>query len=244
MAPRHPSILAAMAPVVGISSCLDERERWRAGREYVYLDRDYAAAVAAAGGTPVLLPLQPDPAALVREIDALLLPGGDDFLPDAPYPADVRFDPVPERQRAFDDALLRAALERALPVLGICYGAQLLALHHGGSLHHHIPLDVPGCAEHRLPETTGRHALDVVPGTRLAAIVGAARTQVNSLHHQAVATPGRGLRVSARSADGVIEAVEGEAGGFLLGVQWHPEKLAGAAGQGLFAALVAACGRG
>lgn len=232
-----------MRPIVGISLCLDEQERWRPGREYVYLDRAYAQAVESAGGLPIMLPLQPDPAALVARVDALLLPGGDDFVPETPYPDEVRFDPVPDRQRAFDEALLRAAQARRIPVLGICYGAQLLALHHGGRLHHHIPLDVRGAADHHLPEQTGRHAIRLAPGSRLAAIVGNAEVEVNSLHHQAIAEPGHGLRVVATAPDGVIEAIEGEAEGLALGVQWHPEKLAGPAGEGLFRALVDACGQ-
>ena len=231
-----------MAAIVGISQSLDDRGRWRPGRDYLYIDRAYARAVEAAGGVALHLPPQEDVAALTERIDALVLPGGDDFLPnpDSPeYPDDVRFEPTPRSQLDFDRRLLASALERETPVLGICYGMQLLCLHHGGRLHHHIPVDVPEAHDHALPEATGRHQLSVTPGTRLESILGTSAS-VNSLHHQAVAAPGEGLVVSARSADGLIEAIEGADGGFVVGVQWHPEKLDGEARVALFRALVAA----
>jgi putative glutamine amidotransferase len=229
-----------MPPVIGITQCLDERGRWRAGRRYLYGDHAYAEAVEAAGGAPLLLPIQRDVATLVDCIDALLVPGGDDFLPDTPYPADVSFEPAPPTQIDFDQRVLRCALERGRPVLGICYGMQLMALHHGGRLHHHLPLDVPGSQPHQLALEHGRHALEPVDDSRFAAIVGAAPLEINSLHHQGVADPGAGMRVCARAPDGVIEAIEAEGDGFTLGVQWHPEQLDGAAGCAIFRALVEA----
>lgn len=245
-APSPRSARPGPAPLVGISLCLDDRGRWRNGRDYVYGDHAYARAVEDAGGMPVHLPLQRDPAALVERIDALLLPGGDDFLPAGrPELGAELFDPAPDAQIDFDSRLLEHALDRGLPVLGICYGMQLIALRHGGRLHHHLPVDLPDADEHRLPEAAGRHAIEVEPGTRLASMLGSPPAPVNSLHHQAVACTGAGLRVSARSPDGVVEALEGEGRGFLVGVQWHPEKLAGEDERlALFRALVAACRAG
>ncbi len=230
-----------MRPLIGISQCLDDRGRWRPAREYQYLDTAYASAVEAAGATPVYLPLQRDAQTLIERVDGLLLPGGDDFAPPRAYPPGVRFDTVPERQLAFDRALLAAARERGLPVLAICYGMQLLALHCGGSLHYDIPTDVPSAGAHRLAEPDGRHAIAVEPGTRLATALGDAPAAVNSLHHQAVAEPGAGLRASAVAEDGLIEAIEAADGSFVLGVQWHPEKMDGPHGTRLFEALAAAC---
>lgn len=233
-----------MAPVVGIPLGLDDRGRWRSGRDYQYIDAAYARAVDAAGGLPMLLPIQSRAEQVVDRIDALLLPGGDDFPPPATrtYPDDVDFDPVPEHQRAFDAALLGHALARRRPVLAICYGMQLLALEAGGALHHHLPSDCPAAAPHQLPEASGRHAVLPEAGTKLARVLGVQPVGVNSLHHQAVAEPGEGMRVCARSEDGVIEAIERLGEGFVVGVQWHPEKLPPHEGGALFEALVQACG--
>jgi putative glutamine amidotransferase len=123
---------------------------------------------------------------------------------------------------------------------------QLLALHRGGGLHAHLPLDRPDAGPHRLAEPDGRHGLVVEPGSRLATILAGAPPAVNSLHHQAVSAAGRGLRVAARAEDGVIEAIEAAdpAAAFCVGVQWHPEKMAGPHRARLFAAFVAACEAG
>ena len=240
-----------MPPLIGITLCLDDRGRWRRGRRYLYLDEAYARAIESAGGQPVQLPIQAEPDALVDMLDGLLLPGGDDFLPEKPYSEEVAFEPAPAEQIDFDRRVLARALARGIPVLGVCYGAQLLALHRGGRLHHHLPIDVPESQSHQLPESSGRHRIRIEHGSRLAAICcgqapgGAASddaltVKVNSLHHQAVADPGAGMRVSARSADGVIEAIENPDAAFEIGVQWHPEKNGGKIGARLFRALIEA----
>ena len=200
----------------------------------------YARAIERAGGAAVYLPVQRDVRALVSRIDALLVPGGDDLRPPKPYPASVRFDFVPEAQLEFDRALLDAALGADKPVLGICYGMQLLALARGGTLHYDIATDVPEAAEHRLPEKDGRHALRIAEGSRLASLAGANQARVGSRHHQAVSDPGPELRVAARADDGVIEAVERPNGAFCMGVQWHPETDADALADALFSVFVAA----
>jgi putative glutamine amidotransferase len=229
-----------MRPLIGIPPRLDQRGREAGGpgeTGILRLGVGCVAALEAAGAGALLLPPQPDPEALAARIDGLLLPGGGDFLPARSYPAQVFFDPVAPRQQAFDTALLAASLARGLPVLGICYGMQLLALHCGGRLHYDLPTDCPAAAPHQLGD--GRHPLRIEPGSALARVLGPASGPVNSRHHQAVADPGR-ARVAARAPDGVIEAIE-LAEGFALGVQWHPEDLEGPQRDLLFAAFVAAC---
>lgn len=230
-----------MSALIGISLSLDAKGRFRRGRRYHYLDERYAGAVAEAGGAPVYLPIQPRPGEIADRIDGLVIPGGDDIPPDVPYPESVRFDATPAEQIDFDRALLARALARGIPVLGICYGMQILALHHGGSLHHHIPLDVPGAVDHALPQGEARHPIRVEPGTRLEAAIGAHPGSVNSSHHQAVASPGEGLRASARAADGVIEAIERSDPPFCLGVQWHPERASRTHRARLFGAFLSRC---
>ncbi len=201
----------------------------------------YVGALDAVGATPVCLPLQRDPASLVDRLDGLLIPGGGDFVPERSYPPQVEFDATSPEQLGFDRELLARALERGVPVLGICYGMQLLAVHHGGRLHYDIATDLPAAGAHRLREPEGRHPLRIEPGTRLAAILPGDGAAVNSRHHQAVAEAGVGLRVSARAADGVVEAVERASGPFCVGVQWHPERMDPEHRERVFGAFVRAC---
>lgn len=230
-----------MRPLIGMPTSLDDRGRWHPGRTYHYLDAAYASAIDAAGGQPILLPPQRDIAGLVERLDGLLLPGGDDFEPDHPYPDSVSFDLVSEAQLSFDLALVRIALERDLPVLGICYGMQLLAIEHGATLCFDLATDRPEACVHQLPESEGRHAVEILPGSLLASLFGDQTLHVNSLHHQAVDTAGPRLRVSAQAPDGVIEAIECDDYRFALGVQWHPEKLGGHLRNDLFRGFVTAC---
>jgi putative glutamine amidotransferase len=231
-----------MAPLIGISACLDDRGRWKANRDYHYIDSAYASAIEAAGGTPIYLPIQRGPSALLQRLDGLLIPGGDDLPAPLDYPSGVNFDLAPEKQLDFDRSLLAEALERRLPVLGICYGMQLLASFRGGVLLYDIATDFPQAGPHRLTEIDERHALQIEAGTRLSEALGETPPPVNSLHHQGVESPGAGMRVAARAEDGLIEAIEDEDHRFCVGVQWHPEKLSGIHRDGLFGAFVAACG--
>ena len=230
-----------MRPLIGIPPCLDERGRWRSARDYHYVDAAYARAIDAAGGLPVYLPECADPAAALERLDGLLVPGGDDFPPDRPYPEGVLFDPAPARQRAADRALLEGALGRRLPVLGICYGMQLLALACGGSLHFDIASDLPDAGPHQL-DSQARHPVELADTSRLARLLGR-RPMVNSRHHQAVADAGR-ASVVGRARDGVVEALELDGGSFALGVQWHPESLDESHRASLFGALVEAARAG
>jgi putative glutamine amidotransferase len=138
-------------------------------------------------------------------------------------------------------ALLRGAMARGMPVLGICGGMQLLAVALGGTLIQHIPDSVPNALPHEQPNPRHEagHQVCIESNTRLHAIVGTARMAVNSSHHQAVRDPGRAI-VNAVAPDGVIEGIEDPAAVFLIGVQWHPEFHIDAGDRRLFAALVAA----
>lgn len=213
-----------------------------AGRRRHAVDAAYAEAVVEAGGVPLYLPPAGSAEAALAAVDALLVPGGGDFPPPGEPPPGVAFAPVPPERLAWDRALLAAARAAARPVLGVCYGMQLLALESGGALLHHLPLDLPAAGEHQLRAPGARHRVELEPGTRLARIFAASSLEVNSRHHQAVSDPGAGLRISARAADGVVEAIEAERGDapFLAGVQWHPEDLGGTHRRALFGALVEA----
>jgi putative glutamine amidotransferase len=238
---QAPYTAQAMKPLIGIPLSLDDRGRWKSGRDYHYIDAAYTRAVEEAGGTAIYLPPQDDPSPATQKLDGLLMPGGDDLPPPTPYAEEVQFDLAPEAQRISDQRLLAYALERQLPVLAICYGMQLLTTALEGDLYYDLATDYPEAQPHRLPESEGRHGLRVEAGSRLFEALGAAPPPVNSLHHQGVRSTGPGVKVSARSDDGLIEAIERDGKSFCIGVQWHPEKLPGLHRQALFSAFIAAC---
>jgi putative glutamine amidotransferase len=217
------------ACAVGICAAV-ERVRWASWDEVVTMaPRSYAAAVQAAGALALLL--SPDDAAIeapdpfLDRIDALLLAGGADVDPSSygarPHP-ETR-GTWPERDR-FELALTRRALDRAMPVLGICRGMQILNVARGGSLAQHLP-DLVGHARHReKPGTFGEHEVRLEAGSLVARAVGAERGTVKSHHHQGVAELGEGLAASGWSVtDGLVEAIELSGHPFALGLLWHPE---------------------
>lgn len=188
---------------------------------------EYARSVALAGGVPLHLPSDADPALLVGVLDALVLSGGDDVDPvrygAAVGPRTTVIDPLRD---AFEVALIGAALDAGLPVLGICRGAQLLNVALGGTLVLDLPVgDGVSHASYAYPRAHRRHTVHLEPGSLAHALYGAT-TVVNSFHHQAVDRPGAGVRVTGRADDGVVEAVEVD-GMPVFGVQWHPECFGG-----------------
>ena len=176
----------------------------------------YADALRNAGIEPVLV--TPDTPIASLDGLGLLLTGGTDIDP-ALYGAEPQPETeTPDRERdALEQRLLREALDRNLAVLAICRGMQLFnATHAGGTLLQHI-------TGHRTPQIP--HQIAIETDTRLAKIFGAGPRPVNSRHHQAVGRVGHGLVISARAADGVIEALERSDRRFAVAVQWHPEDL-------------------
>jgi putative glutamine amidotransferase len=193
----------------------------------------YRAALEAAGADVVEIGAA-DPvasAAWVARVDALLVPGGRDVDPRA-YGEVERHATVevePDRDR-LELAAVRVAVDRGVPVLGICRGIQVLNVALGGSLWQDLPSQRPSYTVHKEPAAQRDrrrllHAVVVQPGTRLHAVLGTDTLWVNSMHHQAVREPAPGLRPVAAAADGTIEAVEAPGAHFVLGVQWHPEEL-------------------
>ena len=189
---------------------------------------NYAGAVSAAGGIPLLLPHETAHAgAYLDRIDGLLVTGGDFDVDPALFGAAERHEAVSLKpgRTDFELAMVRGALARDMAVLGICGGQQLLHVALGGRLIQHIPDEVPDALAHEQPNprTEPGHAVAVEPGTRLAEIVGKDTLHVNSAHHQAAADEPPGVAVNARAPDGVIEGIEAPDYRFCLGVQWHPE---------------------
>ena len=191
----------------------------------------YMRAVQRTGGVPVVIPPLPGGAEpLLERIDGLLLSGGPDLDPIAyRHEASPELGPTWRELDEVEFALATGADERGIPVLGICRGVQALNTVRGGTLHQDLPTLNGSLIEHR--QTDGgdvlTHEATIEPGTLLARLTGAERIEVNSFHHQAIDRLGDGLIVSARSEDGIVEAIEDpEPGKFFLGVQWHAEFLA------------------
>jgi putative glutamine amidotransferase len=218
-------------PVIGMCAAL-ERARWSVwDLEAMLLPRTYAAAVQDAGGLSVLLVPDPhltrDPSEAIDLIDGLLLAGGADIDPGA-YGQTAHHatnGTVPERD-SFEIALVRAAIAQDIPVLGVCRGMQLINVARGGTLVQHLPEHV-GHQEHRRSVGSfddADHEVELSEGTLAMRVVGEARHDTKSHHHQAVDRLGDGLQVSAVSVlDGLPEAIELPDRRFVLGVQWHPE---------------------
>ena len=209
------------------------------------LRANYTSAIVSAGGLPVALPHHPElTQAYLDRIDGLVITGGGFDVEPALYGAADRHDSVtvkPGRTKAELD-LLRGALQRDMPTLGICGGEQLMAVAAGGTLHQHIPASVPDCLPHEqaMPHHAPAHAVAIEPGTLLHRIVRTDRMRVNSSHHQAVASPGPHAVVNARAPDGVVEGIEDARYRFCLGVQWHPEFASDPSDHLVLAALIAA----
>jgi putative glutamine amidotransferase len=236
--------MSTSPPLIGIT--LDSEEPGGYSRMPWYaLRANYAEIVARAGGLPVLLPHEAQlvPAFLER-IDGLIVTGGAFDIDPALFGAEARAGLVLKRGRTqFEMAMVKGALSRDLPILGICGGQQLLNVALGGTLIQHIPDEVSGALAHEQegPRTEPGHWVEVTDGTRLAEIVGETRIPVNSAHHQAVRTVAPGCRVNAVAPDGVIEGIEAEGRDFCIGVQWHPEYDISPADSALLRAFVGAC---
>jgi putative glutamine amidotransferase len=214
-----------MRPVIGITS-YEEEARWGVweGRAAL-IPLSYVRAVEAAGGRPLLVP--PSAEGVEETLDALdglLLSGGADLDPDS-YGADAHPETNgvrPERDAA-ELVLLEAALARDLPVLAVCRGSQVLNVARGGDLVQHLP-EVVGHEGHKVtPGVFADHAVEVLPDTRLHAVIGS-HAPVKSHHHQGFGRIGDGLREAARAEDGTVEAIEDPSRRFAVGVLWHPEE--------------------
>jgi putative glutamine amidotransferase len=216
---------------VGICAALDRVRRGPWDEHVAFIQRTYVHAVQRAGAIALVLP--PDEAAAenasdwLERFDALLLAGGADIDPDT-YGAERAPETVgtwPERDR-FEVALAGAALEREMPVLGICRGMELLNVARGGTLVQHLP-DIVGHERHRTkPGIFDEHAVRLEPGSLAARAAGGELNSVKSHHHQGVDRLGDGLVATGWAVDDeVIEAIEMPGrDGFALGVLWHPEE--------------------
>lgn len=206
-------------PIIGISPNYSYTTK-----EYA-VHEDYVLAIEKAGGLPiVLLPHQPLPDFL----DGLILTGGGDIDPllfgEEPITQSGEINPLRD---AYEMRLCQEALSANLPMLGICRGMQIMNIVTGGGIYQDIAVQTGTTLKHiqQAPRSYGTHSIFIEEGTLLTDLWENKRTIVNSLHHQSCSTLGEGFRAIARSADGLIEAIEHEGSSFAVGVQWHPEAM-------------------
>lgn len=220
--------MTSRPPVIGLTTYLNRAQMGVWDLRASFLPEVYFKGVTDAGGVAALLPPQPVDVDIAERVldslDGLLITGGNDLDPASygqqPHPNSDK--PAPHRDD-WEFVLLRGALARNLPVLGICRGAQVLNVALGGTLHQHLP-DVIGHSGHRAGNAVFTTLpVRIVAGTRLASLVGES-VDARCYHHQAIAELGEGLVVSGWDADGVVEAVELPGRDFVLAVQWHPEE--------------------
>ncbi|HET6223779.1 MAG TPA: gamma-glutamyl-gamma-aminobutyrate hydrolase family protein [Dongiaceae bacterium] len=234
-------------PVIGVT--LDSEEPGGYSKLPWYaLRQNYSEAVVRAGGLPILLPHEPEQAdAYLDRIAGLVITGGAFDVDPGLFGASTRHATVKtkDKRTAFELAITKGALERDLPILGICGGQQLLNVVLGGTLIQHIPDEVGAALAHEQPNprTEPGHHVTVKKGTLLHRICGVDELAVNSAHHQAAKDVGPGVVVDAVAEDGVIEGIELPGKRFCLGVQWHPEYSISSGDTKIFDAFVAACQR-
>jgi len=220
-------------PLIGISAF--RRKPAQAVSSYtVGAPESYVKAIIVAGGIPLIIPVglsEPDMMSLFEQIDGLLLPGGGDVAPsyytdEKPHRTLRGLDDLRDRLELF---LARKAASLSKPILAICRGHQVFNVALGGTLWQDVESQMPGAGIHEHPQGFPRnhiqHQLRVEPNTKLASLLDSERAAANSLHHQGIRDLAPGLRATAFTPDGLIEAVEIVGHPFAVGVQWHPEDL-------------------
>ena len=227
----------AERPLIGITTSL----AGEGGTSRQVLDRAYVEAVERAGGCPVVVPVTAAAESLrplARILDGLVITGGPGITDGLVGSLPEDLPPTPELRTRADTLAFETARGRDRPILGVCYGMQFINARLGGTIYGDAQAQF-GAGPHSTGRNNGEpvfHDIEVAAGSRLADLAAGER-RVNSHHVQAVEQVGRGLRINARSPDGLIEGIESDDGG-LMGVQFHPEQMAGTAWERLFEDLV------
>lgn len=234
-------------PIIGIT--LDsEKPGGYSLFPWVALRENYADSIVAAGGVPILLPHVPENVSQYLDvIQGLVITGGNFDIDPALYGESSRHESVitKDRRTQFEWAITKAALDKNIPILGICGGHQLINVILGGNLLQHIPDDIPKALEHQqrlagVAQGKPHHDVKIIKGTLLHKITGSSGYKTNSSHHQAIKNLGAGLIMNAHTSDGVVEGIEHTEKKFVLGLEWHPEYLASKEDKKIIAAFVEA----
>jgi len=217
-----------------------------ADQDWQLIAQDYLNAIWRAGAIPVLLPIDEDPnraLEMLEMVDGLLISGGNDVSPELYGSKENKCGVLDHNRDVMEKCLLEKALEKDMPVLGICRGVQLMNAALGGTLHQDLPSE--GFPNHTIVEfdrNVVTHTVEVKESTLLAEILGSGELGVNSFHHQAVDKLADGLEAAAVSKEGIVESVYMPGRKFVLAVQWHPEMMYDSEVQKkIFEAFVGAC---
>jgi putative glutamine amidotransferase len=221
-------------PIIGISLDWEDSPTYSSMHPWYALRCNYSSVISNNGGIPIIFPYEFSAIdKYIDLIDGLMIPGGDYDLDPSVYgeKASSKTRVIRNNRSDFETVLIKAALAKNIPVLGICAGEQLLAAIHGGTLLQDIKEAYPNALEHEqkhlnIHMSKTSHSINIMQNTLLHKIIGKDVIQVNSSHHQAVKSVGEEMIISAKAIDGVIEAVELINYDFALGVEWHPEYLA------------------
>ncbi|MFH0716273.1 gamma-glutamyl-gamma-aminobutyrate hydrolase family protein [Staphylococcus delphini] len=201
------------------------------GYERCYVNQDYIHTIVKHHAVPIVLPVHESHTLIPQQlahIDGLILSGGQDVSPslydEEPY---EKLGPTLLKRDLFDYKLIQAAKEKGIPILGICRGAQLINVYHGGTLYQDLSYREQQTLRHHQGQdpTETTHTVHIEPTSRLAHVFETDTMRVNSFHHQAINKVAPQFKVAASTSDGVVEAIESTDYPYLLGIQWHPEML-------------------
>jgi putative glutamine amidotransferase len=238
-------------PLIGITADSSGLEQTgpKTNQAMFSLASRYCDAIQNAGGLPIIIPHSPSRTQirhLLRRVDGLLISGGDFDIDPSHYGEQPIADLGKiKAQRTFTELeSIALGLQRDLPMLGICGGAQAINVALGGSLYQDIATQLPNAREHQRNHSNG-HIIELLRGTLLHKIFNRQTMKVNTTHHQAIRAPGKGLVINATAPDGLIEGIESTKHSFVLGVQWHPEVLAqrSPAHRKIFSSFISICKR-
>lgn len=215
--------------IIGITLDFEERNTyskfpWYAAR------KNYSDSISKAGGLPIFIPHNIELISNYLDlIDGLVITGGDFDIDPNLYGENEKHKSVnlKKKRTIFEFKITSLAIKKNMPILGICGGEQLLNVVFGGSLYQHIPDEIKSNINHEQtnPRNQASHHISINKKSKLFSIVKTNKMFVNSAHHQSVKKLGKNLLVSAKSSDGIVEAIEHNSLDFCLGVQWHPEFL-------------------
>ncbi|MCL2589208.1 MAG: gamma-glutamyl-gamma-aminobutyrate hydrolase family protein [Oscillospiraceae bacterium] len=212
-----------MKPIIGITADFSVKE----GDGQYSLDKSYASCIAKADGLPMILPYDHDNIeTYLSVVSGVLISGGADIAPYhyQEFPHKEAGIPIPERD-AFELELCKKAIERDIPLLGVCRGAQILNVALGGNLIQHIENDEGHRFNPHAYKHVYVHEVELRSGSKLYELLNIQKLPVNSWHHQCVDRLGTGILFSSKSPNGIVESIEVEGKNFAIGVQWHPEEL-------------------